>query len=198
MPPQSGCIILLNGFPGVGKLTIAQHIKEHLQSSTPSTAVRLIDNHVLIDPCTAVIPERTPAHYAMRYQIRQVAFSMLAQEYTSNPNMVTIMTSCLADTERDTTVLEEHFQLAKASAVPLYMVDVTCDREEHLCRFRDPCRYGNGKTKLRDESVLDQLLVQHVLCREHNVKADLRSDVVFKRMVLVTTGNNARESGRQI
>ncbi|KAH7266759.1 uncharacterized protein BKA55DRAFT_553216 [Fusarium redolens] len=51
-PP--GKIVVLNGFPGTGKLTILQHLKKFL----PSDTTCLLDNHLLIDPVAAVIPDR--------------------------------------------------------------------------------------------------------------------------------------------
>ncbi|UKZ65090.1 uncharacterized protein TrAtP1_006291 [Trichoderma atroviride] len=39
-------VVVLNSFPGTGKLTIATKMKSYF----PEDIVRLIDNHLLIDP----------------------------------------------------------------------------------------------------------------------------------------------------
>jgi hypothetical protein len=62
------CVLLLNGFPGVGKLTIASLFEAKLDHS--STPFRLIDNHLLIDPVVAIEPVRNKGHYALRKKFR--------------------------------------------------------------------------------------------------------------------------------
>ncbi|KAB8231235.1 uncharacterized protein BDW43DRAFT_283119 [Aspergillus alliaceus] len=60
--PTTGKIIVLNGFPGTGKLTILKQAKELL----PADTTILMDNHLLIDPVTAVIPDRSDEHHELR------------------------------------------------------------------------------------------------------------------------------------
>lgn len=155
-------IIFLNGFPGVGKLTIARTLKVLLPKDPDS--IRLIDNHTLVDLAQAIIPGRGPAHNALRGKIRQVAFEALKQEFVTNPTLIVIMTGCLGDTKEDTAMLAEHMELARDCNVPLHLIDIECDKEEHMVRIRTPERYVEGKTKLSDETILSRILGQHVLC----------------------------------
>jgi len=89
----SPCVLFLNGFPGVGKLTIARHIRRILSESL------LVDNHLLIDPAEAIEPNRTPAHYTLRRAIRQAAFDGL--KAVERKSTIFIMTSCTADNPAD-------------------------------------------------------------------------------------------------
>jgi chloramphenicol 3-O-phosphotransferase len=164
----TGSLIFLNGFPGVGKLTIARALKGLLPRYPDS--IRLIDNHTLIDPAQAIIPDRGPAHKALRAKICEVVFEALKHEFAGNPALTVIMAGCLADTKEDTDMLAEHMELARACNVPLHLIDIECDKEEHMVRIRTPERYVEGKTKLSDETVLGRILGQYVLCE--GVKLD--------------------------
>jgi hypothetical protein len=185
---KQGCIIFLNGFLGVGKLTIARAIKDNL----PADATRLIDNHILIDPAEAIIPGRGPAHKKLRQRIRCVAFEALTEEMVSQPNLKVIMTGGLVDNPEDTAILAEHLRIAKYANVPFCLIDITCDREEHGQRLETPARTAEGKSKLRDGHVLQQLLEQHR--RIENLSEELLTDVDFEHMTLDTTGLTVNQS----
>jgi hypothetical protein len=55
-PRSSCCLVMLNGFPGVSKLTIARSLQSSLTDQNVET--RLIDDHLIIDPAEAVHPGR--------------------------------------------------------------------------------------------------------------------------------------------
>jgi len=181
---KQGCVILLNGFPGVGKLTVAQAMKRNLPAST----TRLIDNHVLIDPVEAIVPGRSSEHKALRKEIRRVAFEALTKEMISQPNLKVIVTGCLADNVEDIAVLSEHVCIAKDADVPFYLVEVTCDPKEHSRRLEAPARATGGKTKLQDVSVLQELLEQHRLVDVMSLPTELLRSVDVNYFVLDTTG----------
>ncbi|EGU74799.1 hypothetical protein FOXB_14692 [Fusarium oxysporum f. sp. conglutinans Fo5176] len=61
----SSKIVILNGFPGTGKLTILQNLKKFL----PGGTTFLLDNHLLIDPVAAIIPDRSNRHHELRRNI---------------------------------------------------------------------------------------------------------------------------------
>lgn len=48
-------VVLINGFPGAGKFTIAQHMVSNHYFGLPDR-VRFIDNHLLIDAVEAASP----------------------------------------------------------------------------------------------------------------------------------------------
>ena len=55
MVPNSqpaGCVIFINGFPGIGKLSIARS----LQGQLADMATRLFDNHLIIYLAEAIHP----------------------------------------------------------------------------------------------------------------------------------------------
>jgi hypothetical protein len=179
---KQGCIIFLNGFPGMGKPTIARAIKDNL----PADATRLIDNHILIDPAEAIVPGHSAAHKKLRQNIRRIAFEALTEEMVSQPNLKVIMTRGLVDNPEDTAILAEHLRIAKYVNVLFCLIDITCDRGEHGQRLETPAQTAVGKSKLRDGNVLQQLLEQHQ--RIENLPEELLTDVDFEHMTLDTTG----------
>ncbi|KAF1957478.1 hypothetical protein CC80DRAFT_560826 [Byssothecium circinans] len=155
-PPSR--IIFLNGFPGVGKLTIARALQTKLQALNIPT--RLIDNHVLIDTAQAVIPGRSPDHKALRSKIRFLVFEALAREFekmhesqtptddeATSPGLTVIMTRCLTRTAPDISVFHETLNLARVAKVPIFFFNLVCGEEEHRKRFLDPERVRGGKSK---------------------------------------------------
>jgi tRNA uridine 5-carbamoylmethylation protein Kti12 len=74
-PPPT--LILLNGFPGVGKYTTARALKSSLTDQYPSVPTILVDNHLLLDPVAAVYPERDLAYYTFRRKYRRAEFLQL-------------------------------------------------------------------------------------------------------------------------
>ncbi|EAT83410.1 hypothetical protein SNOG_09218 [Parastagonospora nodorum SN15] len=187
---KQGCIVFLNGFPGVGKLTIAQIMMHNLAAET----TRLIDNHVLIDPAEAIVPGRNPAHKALRREIRRVAFEALTKEMVSHPNVKVIMTGCLADNSEDIAVLAEHVRIAQDTDGPFYLVEVTCDRAEHGRRLEAPARATGGKTKLQDGSILQALLQQNRLVKVRNLPTELLRAVDISFFELDTTDLNVDQT----
>ncbi|OAA60754.1 WSC domain protein [Cordyceps fumosorosea ARSEF 2679] len=76
MPKRSsGRIVVLNGFPGTGKLTILKQAKTLL----PADMTCLLDNHLLIDPVVAIVPGRSDEHHQLRRRVRAPIFGKLGE-----------------------------------------------------------------------------------------------------------------------
>ncbi|OQD92824.1 hypothetical protein PENSOL_c037G02112 [Penicillium solitum] len=74
IPEPRRPIVHLNGFPGVGKLTIACSLLKPLPSA------KLVHNHLLINPADAVLHRTQPGYQTLRRGIRSSIFSALANE----------------------------------------------------------------------------------------------------------------------
>lgn len=146
-------IVVLNGFPGTGKYTILKYLKALLPTDK---SLRLIDNHLLIDPAVALYPGRDDNHHELRHAIRGVVFpyiSRLAQE-----GHTVLMTACLADDNaRDAACCQEHLDLVRGTGVPLYWINAHCDE---TCLIE---RVLSSKTKLTDTSILRNWVNAHRL-----------------------------------
>jgi broad-specificity NMP kinase len=157
-PPPRSCVILINGFPGVGKFTIAKE----LQNSLPQSSSILIDNHQLIDPVMEKHPQRDAAHYEARKALRRKVFGDLSR--TKGENEIVIMTGCWAKHKydepqsfNDVEAFEDHAGVSRARRVPLVTVSMSCDAEKNLERVESEERRSGEKTKLVDKNILSNI-----------------------------------------
>ena len=149
------CVLFLNGFPGVGKLSIGLLLEKVLPES------RLIDNHLLIDPVEAIEPDRkTTAHYELRLYFRRIAFDRLKK--IESKHLTVMMTSCSAATPDDIRDFAEHVDIARVRRVPFLAVNLICEESVNAMRLCSDERVnghrsGTGKSKLIDANVLSEL-----------------------------------------
>jgi len=150
--------MLLNGFPGVGKLTIAKSLRDRLQKI--NVPHRLMDNHLLIDPVVAIEPTRDESHYSLRREFRQAAIEGLKR--VKDEGLIVIFTACLAVSSvpvpyDDIDQLKQYVDLADGRGVPLIFVSLLFDLENNKDRLCSEEKKEGGKTKLSDAGVLEQI-----------------------------------------
>ena len=186
------CLILINGYPGVGKYTIAKHIHGAL-GAVEST---FIHNHLLIDLVEAIYPGRTSAHYALRKKFRDLAFGALIAD--PRPERFIIFTVCLGENEDDIAVMYEHLQIARERCLPVCWVNLTCDdEEEHNCRIASEQRKASGKSKCTDPEVLKEMKTKSgaALLRAADIAAHIE-DLLVSFCVQDTSGMSAEGAAR--
>jgi hypothetical protein len=149
------CILFLNGFPGVGKYTVARKLAAVLPNA------RLLDNHALIDPVEAIEPGRTPEHYSLRKAIRTAAFKGIKE--SPRKDLAMILTSCTSSSPADMAVFEEYLDIARHRKIPFVSVNITCSDQANVARLVASERADGRKSKLTDASVLDRLKRDAVL-----------------------------------
>jgi hypothetical protein len=150
-PPSPPFLLLLNGFPGVGKLTLARNLSTLLGQDKDGPQVRLLDNHLLIDPVSAIEPERTPYHYELRKAFRDVAFSALKN---LPGKVVILMTDCLSETVEGRTQFEESLGVALARGCTMVVCNLVCGEQENKQRL--VCEKRRGSGKLMDITLLER------------------------------------------
>ena len=165
------CAIFLNGFPGVGKLTIAKLLQQRL-------GARLIDNHLIADLASAIEPSRGPAHNDVRRSLRRAAMEAAAQ---AEGELTFVMTECLASNAGDASKLSDYMLLAQRRSIQFVFINLTCDEDENTKRLEDPERAAGAKGKLTDAAVLRGLLNDHALL-EPRWKTTPASDVVYQQI----------------
>ncbi|KAM0477847.1 hypothetical protein ACHAPX_005613 [Trichoderma viride] len=156
-PQVYGKVVVLNGFPGTGKLTIATKMRSYF----PEDTIRLIDNHLLIDPAQAIYPGRSAAHCELRRKLREVAFDAIRK--IAQEGKTVLMTACLVDNEADVKIFEEHTSIVRNTHIPIYWLNLGCDRYVLEKRVTSKERREGGKPKLTDASVLRQMVEDHRL-----------------------------------
>ncbi|KAJ7503582.1 hypothetical protein B0H11DRAFT_1983513 [Mycena galericulata] len=148
---SGGMVVILNGFPGTGKLTILKQ----LQALLPPDRTRLLDNHLLIDPAQALIPDRSDAHHRLRQRIRASCFVAVTE--LALQGYIILLTACLADDNggRDAGVLQEHLDIVRGTDVPLYW--------ELGLRIVSLERRHGSETKLTDMAILNKIVSENSL-----------------------------------
>ncbi len=128
-------IIVLNGYPGVGKLTIGRELAKLLKA-------RLVDIHTLYNLAFALTEFRTPEFRGAVRRVEEIADDLIAALPADVPVIFT--TVLTGDTEW---AMEEWKRFIERSnqRPPLVMVHVVCTLEENIKRIQSPERKGKGK-----------------------------------------------------
>ncbi|MEJ6391722.1 hypothetical protein V8J82_00560 [Gymnodinialimonas sp. 2305UL16-5] len=146
-------VIHITGWPGSGKRTIAMHLRDRI-------GARLIDNHLILNPASALFERGTPDRSALRERLRAVMYEAALGLPADVP---LILTDALAETDAKGPLIEPTIQLAKDRGAQLVPFVLRIDPEENMRRLTDPARDGTGK--LTDAAMLRDLHATHRLLR---------------------------------
>lgn len=133
-------IIVLNGYPGVGKLTIGRALSEAMGG-------RLVDIHTLYNLAFALTEFRTPAFRETVRRVEAIADDLIDDLPAPEP---VIFTTVL--TGESEWAMEEwaRFERRGSKRPPLVMVHLHCDLDENIRRIQSPERAGKGKLQGED------------------------------------------------
>ena len=123
-------IININGWPGVGKLSVAEQLRQRVGG-------RLLDNHTIFNVAFSLCEFRTPDFYDTVRSVRRIAF---AQAGKLPPDIPIVLTSAYADTPFGRENWAAIREMADARAVPLCNVVLDCALDENLRRLQSPSR----------------------------------------------------------
>ncbi|CAI7624617.1 unnamed protein product [Penicillium glandicola] len=126
--PKPHPIVHLNGFPGVGKLTIARYLIKQPPSA------KLVHNHLLINPADAVLHRTQPGYQSLRRRIRSSIFSALTDE-PATFDTTYIFTDFQSDDELGSAVCAEYLATAEARRAALVPILLFCDEETNMQRL---------------------------------------------------------------
>ena len=148
---MSAPIIHIGGWPGSGKRTIAVHLRDRI-------GARLIDNHLILNPASALFARGTPERAALRERLRAVMYDAALLLPADVP---LILTDALAESDRHSKLVTPTLTLAKARGADLLPFVFNISPAENLRRLTDPARRDTGK--LTDAAVLTDLRDKHRL-----------------------------------
>ncbi|GIZ43980.1 hypothetical protein CKM354_000718900 [Cercospora kikuchii] len=151
-------LVWINGFPGVGKLTVA---RELLKLYTKEQ-VALIDNHQLIDSVAARFQRNDPQYYVERRKERQKAFERWVLNRDERHRLV-VFTDCQSKNELGSAIGAEYEDAALRAGRVFIPVVLHCDQSENLKRAVSTERQESGTTKLTDVEILAELRAEHVM-----------------------------------
>ncbi|MGL4964031.1 MAG: AAA family ATPase [Inquilinus sp.] len=139
-------IVHLNGWPGVGKLTVARLLAPRLQA-------RLIDNHLLHDVAIRCTGIDDPARWPLYEAVRAAAYQVLAERPRSE---TFVMTNALCvGSPRECEAWRHVVALAETRAVPL--VPVVLEADDVVLRSRVQRLERQGR-KLTDPDALEEMI----------------------------------------
>lgn len=157
-------IIVINGWPGVGKLTVGRILAQALGG-------RLLDNHTIYNVAFSLTQFRTPEFYEAVRGVREVAFATVARLPAPEP---VIMTVCYAqDSAWGNENWDAIIALARKSGRKLLAVTLDCAAAENIRRVQIAERAN--LRKLTDGEELVKIREGRALL-ERDVDAILRID----------------------
>lgn len=133
-------IIVLNGYPGVGKLTIGRELAKRLEA-------RLVDIHTLYNLAFALTEFRTPLFHQTVRRVEHIADDLIEKLPSETP---VVFTTVLTGTSAWVTEEYQRFCERGARRPPLIMVHLVCGLDENIRRITSPERKGKGKLQGED------------------------------------------------
>ncbi len=170
-------IIVLNGYPGVGKLTIGRELAKMLEG-------RLLDIHSVYNVAIALTEFKSPAFIETVEQIEAIAHQLILDLPAGQP---VVLTTVLTGTDGWGQQEWQRIVELGRQRPPLCVVHVNCDLEENKARIAAEDRIL--KLKLQDPAVAER----NQLGAERLLGHDL--ELLFE---LDTTGMKPADAARAI
>ncbi|KAF5974408.1 hypothetical protein FCOIX_8293 [Fusarium coicis] len=139
--------VWINGFPGTGKKTIADTMKQ----LDPN--IKVLDNRKLTDPVDAVLSRDHLDYNIRRKQLRQAILQRFVR-HPSNHDRLVVFTDFQSDNELGQSVAQEYASAARHADRPFLPVYLTCGLEANIQRVDNAERVASGTTKLLDQELL--------------------------------------------
>ncbi|KAH8883527.1 hypothetical protein GQ53DRAFT_429979 [Thozetella sp. PMI_491] len=139
--------IYINGFPGVGKLTIAKELESLIPDS------KIYHNHLIIDPIAPLISRNSPDYVSIRTGLRRHILDIISTaEETKHTTW--IFTDCRTADSVGAEAAGDYKTASHQRGVPFISVVLICDVEENAQRMAGRVRGVETSTKLADLDVL--------------------------------------------
>ncbi len=133
-------MFLLYGFPGVGKLTVAEALAARLEAA--GSSVRVVDNHWIANPVFGLIEQDgvTPLPGAVWERVGEVADAVLGTIEELTPRSWQLIFTAVLDGVTDAGYDERLRNLASTRGAVFVPVRLTCEPEENARRIVSPER----------------------------------------------------------
>ncbi|WP_170324753.1 nucleoside kinase [Ruegeria arenilitoris] len=130
------------GWPGSGKRTIGTALVEMIGG-------RLIDNHLMLNPASALFDRADPRHAALRRSLRH---SVYEAALTLSPDVPIVFTDALEECPEDRALIAPTLDFVRQRSGRFQPFMLRLSEAENQRRLCDPERQGRGK--LMDPGVL--------------------------------------------
>jgi hypothetical protein len=135
-------IIHINGYPGVGKLTVGRALAARL-------GARLLDNHAMYDVAFALADFRSPAWDEIARGVREVAFRGVE---AISPSIPIITTNACSDSDWGNEMWAAMLAMARRRGSRFLVVSLACSPGENARRVQSEDRKGG---KMSDPIALE-------------------------------------------
>ncbi|KAL9531945.1 hypothetical protein SMMN14_04021 [Sphaerulina musiva] len=142
--------VYINGYPGVGKLSVARELRAILPNA------KVFDNHSLIDATSSIYERGMPEYQPLRRQMRRVVLDSIATS-ESTREITWIFTDQQSSDDTGASAAQDYAAAAQARQSPFVSIILTCDLEENVRRLTFASRGGESNTKLTDVNVLHHI-----------------------------------------
>jgi hypothetical protein len=163
-------VIHFNAFPGTGKLTIARILASFFQPAS----LKVVHNHLLINPADAVLHREQAGYQDLRQQIRSAIFNSLIHAPATH-SAAYIFTDFQSSNELGAAVCKEYVDCAEKRGSDFIPIALFCDEETNLKRLVGDERAGHGK--LIDVELVKRFRTNSQLYEFDNHPALLKLDV---------------------
>ena len=139
---MSGFLVVLNGWPGVGKSTVGEMISRQL-------GARLLPNHLLCAPASALSDVGSTVWRSLRDRTLDMIWEHIASFGSAGRFIVTSVVTDEVDR------VDGWMRAAREARIPLLWVTLDCDLAENLARLTAVGRSERGS--LVEQTVLKEL-----------------------------------------
>ncbi|KAL2756389.1 hypothetical protein ACRALDRAFT_1070554 [Sodiomyces alcalophilus JCM 7366] len=143
MPP----FVYINGYPGVGKLTIAKELCKLLPKA------KVVSNHLLIDPAAAIFDRSAEEYQPLRQVLRREILKSIATA-KSTRDVAWIFTDQQSSGKLARACARDYQEAAALHGSPFISVVLHCSLEENLRRASGGDRGNGSNAKLTDLDTL--------------------------------------------
>ncbi|ODN89680.1 hypothetical protein L198_06370 [Cryptococcus wingfieldii CBS 7118] len=156
---SSGAIILINGYPGVGKLSTAQRLTKILPNS------KVLDTHHLKDATSSLFDQKrdVEAWNALHSGLRDAIFRSIKVSGNSRSQPIYILTESIPACPAGAKDLQSLLAHARDANFTLIHIILSCSTSENIHRLHSPER--RFKNKLTDEGALMELRMEEEIAR---------------------------------
>jgi predicted kinase len=165
-------IVVVLGYPGTGKFTVAKELVSDLNNIGRST--RLVHSHAAANVVFDLIPEadgKTPLPIGIFRHVRDINLTVIRTiEELSPPGWTFVFTHHLLDTPEDVSHLGRLEALAHSRGSAFVVVVLTCAQDALLARVIDPDRRSSNK--LIDPSIAVRIIEKGMLTPNRAISID--------------------------
>ncbi|KAH7002155.1 hypothetical protein EDB80DRAFT_867163 [Ilyonectria destructans] len=153
--------IYINGYPGVGKLTVAKELCKLLPKA------KLVSNHLLIDPVAAIFERTMEEYQPLRQLLRRQVLKSIATSISAR-DVTWVFTDQQSSSTLGSSAARDYQEAAVVRASPFISIILHCELNENLKRAAGGDRDNGSNTKLTDQGILRSIREREDIFQFHD------------------------------